>query len=167
MSYSPEKIKQINKLSDWLLKYGIEVDKKGYAKCPFHHEKTASFKVYPSDTFYCFGCGVSGDVIKLVMLMEGITFNEACSRLDGEISYAEQRKIDRIKRERKKEAEQRNKSRDEYWKAFENFKNNETVIELFKPKTPNEEPSIEFLTALKYRGYFSHLLDCAEIAKGV
>mgnify|MGYP003571285028 CR=1 FL=1 len=43
--------------------------------CPFHKEKTASFTVYPPGykehnevqkflSFYCFGCGKAGDIIK-------------------------------------------------------------------------------------------------------
>ena len=33
-------------------------------KCPFHQEKTASFVVYTdTKSYYCFGCGVHGDVI--------------------------------------------------------------------------------------------------------
>jgi len=32
--------------------------------CPFHGEKTPSFNVYTENgSFYCFGCGVGGDVI--------------------------------------------------------------------------------------------------------
>jgi DNA primase len=31
------------------------------ARCPFHQERTPSFKVW-ADHFYCFGCGVSGTV---------------------------------------------------------------------------------------------------------
>ena len=43
--------------------------------CPFHKEKTASFCVMPNDGYYhCFGCGVSGDVIKFVMEMESMSF---------------------------------------------------------------------------------------------
>ena len=39
--------------------------------CPFHHEKTASFNVYPDNgSFYCFGCGVGGDVITFVRKIE-------------------------------------------------------------------------------------------------
>jgi DNA primase len=46
--------------------------------CPFHSEKTPSFSVSATKQFYyCFGCGVGGDVFKFVMEMEKISFPEA------------------------------------------------------------------------------------------
>ncbi len=46
--------------------------------CPFHSEKTPSFSVNASKQFYyCFGCGVGGDVFKFVMEMDKITFPES------------------------------------------------------------------------------------------
>jgi DNA primase len=46
--------------------------------CPFHSEKTPSFSVSPTKQFYyCFGCGVGGDVFNFVMEMEKISFPEA------------------------------------------------------------------------------------------
>lgn len=48
------------------------------ALCPFHNERTPSFKVSPQKRIYhCFGCGVTGDVFSLVEHMEGITFKPA------------------------------------------------------------------------------------------
>lgn len=50
--------------------------------CPFHSEKTPSFTVYPSNgSFYCFGCGVGGDMISFVMRAENLTYPEALSAL--------------------------------------------------------------------------------------
>ncbi len=46
--------------------------------CPFHNEKTPSFSVSQTKQFYyCFGCGMGGDVFKFVMEMEKITFPES------------------------------------------------------------------------------------------
>src|SRR5450631_2467819 len=46
--------------------------------CPFHSEKTPSFSVSQTKQFfYCFGCGMGGDVFKFVMEMEKITFPES------------------------------------------------------------------------------------------
>src|ERR1700682_1446238 len=46
--------------------------------CPVHSEKTPSFSVSPTKQFYyCFGCGVGGDVFKFVMEMEKISFPES------------------------------------------------------------------------------------------
>ncbi len=46
--------------------------------CPFHKEKTPSFHVNDERGFYhCFGCKASGDAIKFVQEMHGVTFAEA------------------------------------------------------------------------------------------
>lgn len=46
--------------------------------CPFHGEKTPSFNVYPeSGSFYCFGCGVGGDVITFIRRIENLDYMEA------------------------------------------------------------------------------------------
>ena len=53
-----------------------------WACCPFHHEKTPSFSINGADQFYhCFGCGESGDVIKLVCAMENIEFIDGVKML--------------------------------------------------------------------------------------
>jgi DNA primase len=47
-------------------------------RCPFHHEKTASFTISPhKEIFYCFGCQAGGDLIALVARMEQCTQIEA------------------------------------------------------------------------------------------
>ena len=50
--------------------------------CPFHNEKTPSFTVYPENgSFYCFGCGVGGDVFTFVKLMENLDYIDAVKLL--------------------------------------------------------------------------------------
>jgi len=46
--------------------------------CPFHGEKTPSFNIYTENgSFYCFGCGVGGDVITFIMKIENLDYVEA------------------------------------------------------------------------------------------
>lgn len=50
--------------------------------CPFHNEKTPSFTIYPENgSFYCFGCGVGGDVFSFVGLMENLDYIESVKLL--------------------------------------------------------------------------------------
>ena len=50
--------------------------------CPFHNEKTPSFTVYPeSGSFYCFGCGVGGDVFTFTGLMDNLDYIESVKLL--------------------------------------------------------------------------------------
>lgn len=63
------------------------VHKKGdrtyVALCPFHSERTPSFKVSTQrgGFFYCFGCRANGDAIAFVMRNEGLGFKEAVRSL--------------------------------------------------------------------------------------
>ncbi|MDR3031459.1 MAG: DNA primase [Holosporales bacterium] len=63
----------------------VYLQKKGrefVGNCPFHHEKTGSFFVNDEKgTFYCFGCGISGDLIGYVIKKWGITFQQAIEKL--------------------------------------------------------------------------------------
>ena len=50
--------------------------------CPFHNEKTASFKIDPgTQLWHCFGCGKGGDVFRFVMEQEKMEFPEAVRML--------------------------------------------------------------------------------------
>lgn len=80
-----EEIKQRVDLADLIASYGIAVRSAGASKkacCPFHNEKTPSFNINDSRGYYhCFGCGESGDAIKFVQKMDGLTFVEAVKKL--------------------------------------------------------------------------------------
>ncbi len=72
-----EELRQKNDIVEVIGSY-VALDRKGgnhWACCPFHHEKTPSFAVNQSEQFYhCFGCGVSGDVVKFVREIESADF---------------------------------------------------------------------------------------------
>ena len=80
-----EEIKARTDLADLISSYGVQVRRAGSsmkACCPFHNEKTPSFNINVNKGYYhCFGCGESGDAIKFVEKMEGLTFVEAAKKL--------------------------------------------------------------------------------------
>ena len=59
--------------------YGIHVDSHGMAVCPFHDDRRPSMKV--DETFYCFGCGATGDVITFTSRLFGIAPASAARKL--------------------------------------------------------------------------------------
>lgn len=49
-----------------------------WGNCPFHQEKTPSFKIDPATgLWHCFGCGAGGDVFGFVMRRENLEFPDA------------------------------------------------------------------------------------------
>lgn len=166
MKFDTQRIRETNSIFDWLLRYGIEIDKKGFARCPFHSEKTASFRVYKDGTYHCFGCGAHGDVITFVMRMQNLSFKESCEMLDRDITYSEQRKICKIKEETARKEQYRKESNVRYWSAFDDWKENEDLIKMFAPRSIDETPNSIFLNVLNRRGRLQHLLNLAETSKG-
>jgi DNA primase len=75
-----DELKNKNDIVDVVGRY-VRLEQRGsnfWGKCPFHHEKTASFSVNASGQFfYCFGCHKSGDVISFIMEIESLDFQDA------------------------------------------------------------------------------------------
>ena len=63
--------------------YGYKT-KRGFMKCPFHGEKTASLKVYENSRgWHCYGCERGGSVIDFVKEHEGCDFRTAVNAIDN------------------------------------------------------------------------------------
>lgn len=60
--------------------------------CPFHQEKTPSFRVSPDKgVFHCFGCQAGGDVFTYVAELHGVGFTEAAALLGERYGIARPR----------------------------------------------------------------------------
>jgi DNA primase len=82
-----EIIKQRVQILDVVQEYTALKKAGGYWKgrCPFHHEKTASFTVSPDKgIFYCFGCHTSGDVVAFVARAENLPGQRDAARFIAE-----------------------------------------------------------------------------------
>ena len=80
-------LKARHPLGDAVEAAGVRLRGRGRVRqgvCPFHDEVEGSFTVYAdSERFYCFGCGLGGDVLDFIQQAEGLSLPEAIARLDG------------------------------------------------------------------------------------
>jgi len=90
MRYGQGLLEEILRRTDLVQLVGrrVKLIRKGrvmWGCCPFHQEKSPSFKVENERrTYKCFGCGAGGDAFKWLMETEGLSFPEAVDRLAGE-----------------------------------------------------------------------------------
>lgn len=90
MRYGQGLLEEISRRTDIVQLVGrrVKLARRGrvfWGCCPFHKEKSASFKVENErHTYKCFGCGAGGDVFKWLVETEGLTFPEAVERLASE-----------------------------------------------------------------------------------
>lgn len=85
----------------------VELKQRGrhfWGCCPFHSEKTPSFKVDPENqNFHCFGCGAHGDVIAFIEKHKGLSFADTLTYLGmrpGKLDRETRQRIDHEKQKR-------------------------------------------------------------------
>jgi len=75
-SYLKDRVQIVDIIKEYASLKKVGIYYKG--RCPFHHEKDASFTVSPhKQIFYCFGCHATGDAIAFIAQIEGCTQREA------------------------------------------------------------------------------------------
>ena len=66
---------------------GVQLRGRGQVRqglCPFHEETEGSFTVYANtQRFYCFGCGLGGDVLDFIQRTDDLDLPEAIRRLEA------------------------------------------------------------------------------------
>lgn len=99
-----DEIKAAKSMQEVLLRYGLQPNRGGFIPCPFHQgDREASCKIYDT-SFYCFGCGVAGDIFTFVQKMDHVSFKEAFQLLGGsyEVSFSAKFRVERARKERQK-----------------------------------------------------------------
>lgn len=103
---------------------------RGAMRCPFHNEKTASFRT-KGNNYKCFGCGEYGDIFTFAMKYNGLSFVDAIKWLDSEfrlgllgqkVSARQQAEARRRKREQERQIEEEQEKRLEYEEICLNYR---------------------------------------------
>lgn len=133
-----EELKQSKSMADVVALYGLRPNRSGFICCPFHKEKTASMKIY-KDSFYCFGCGASGDIFKFVERMEGVSFKDAFLLLGGD--YPDHKGSDFARRMKRYHFEKQREMRQKQKAALDARKQeNGRKIDLYRDAMNAAEP---------------------------
>lgn len=133
--------------------YGFTVSRAGFISCPFHSEKTASFKVYENN-FYCFGCGAGGDLINFVKSYFNLDFKAAIVRINFDFGLdlhmgEEPSQADRERIRRANEERRRRKAEDtkinEIRRRYLDMRCELWIKQKTQPLTRNEEIKLSVL----------------------
>lgn len=142
---------------------GLEPDRNGKCRCPFHGDAKPSMKLYDGRRgFYCFACHKGGDVIDLTQQTLGSTFTDALKWLcetfgiwtDNNTSNSAGRAREATEAaKRRAEAhaiEQRRRDMDYemYLIAGEVVRDLEEQVETYRPQRPGDVPDTRFVEAL-------------------
>ncbi len=147
-----EEIKATTSMADVVERYGFRPNRAGFINCPFHDgDRTASLKIYP-DSFHCYGCGAHGDIFDFVRLAERCDFRTAFRILGGDSGKMSDAAILRIARQReqkKAEARQREKLKEEYLFFAERLRACEETIQQVEPYSAEWEREMKLLPELR------------------
>ncbi len=121
--------------------------------CPLHNEKTPSFHIYTDmNTFYCFGCGASGNAITFLMKKEGYSYSDAVRKLGEEFNIPEllkdEPKIDRETEQLRNEILEANKIAAKIF--MQNLENSSEALEYLKKRGVSDDMKRRF--AIGYIG---------------
>ena len=133
-------------------RYGLQVNRSGMTRCPFHNDRTPSMKLN-EDYFYCFGCTSRGDAIDLTAKLFNLSAQDAAKKLasDFGITGSKPSVLTTLQKGRT-QAENENlcfRVLREYLKILEDWQAH------YAPKSPEDEPDPRFTEAC-------HMLECTK-----
>lgn len=135
--------------------YGLKVNRKGMACCPFHKDKHPSMKIDASH-YHCFGCGAHGDAVGYVAQLYGMSQYDAACKIveDMHLSIETNYQItESDKQAYKRQQEQRNyadavKKKYNRWimETINQLKECEELIQQAKESFIGKNPGVVFLS---------------------
>lgn len=127
--------------------------------CPFHSEKTPSFFIFEeTNSFYCFGCGIGGDVITFIEKIENLEYVEAVRflcKMSG-IEFPEEENIPNEELNLRRKILEINKKAARFF--FENLKTNEgkrVLLYLIKKRGLKKKTILKFGLGYSLNSWFS------------
>ena len=154
MRYDTELIKSRLSCSNLLAMHGIEVNRKGRARCCFHDDNRPSMAVF-DDHVHCYACGAHADVIALAAQLYG-TDNREAIRITAELAGIAaidntreyQKKADMIRQKADERKQTINALNTSYYKLLAEFARLEHNKSEYAPRSPDTDLHPLFVEAI-------------------
>ena len=160
-----DQIKEQVTARDAALRYGLQINRNGMTRCPFHDDHTPSMKI--DQRFYCFGCLASGDVITLTARLFDLSNIDAAKKLIEDFNLPIQTNLTRASKAithtaplRPPDLEARyRKALDRAFAVYHNYR---SLLEQWKcqyaPHHPSEIPDPRYTEAIQNLDRVSYIL---------
>lgn len=167
MNTLAEQIKAAISMPQLIAGYGFSFGQRDRSMCcPFHNEKTASFKIY-EDHYHCYGCGAHGDIIRFVREYFNLTFPQAvlkiCSDFGINADFQQSRlpkgEAEKIRKKREQEKAEKKRKNTEYFSKAEEFRQVQRDIIEFCPKSEFDFVHERYINALHRYEYLKYWLE--------
>lgn len=152
--FDTDLIKSRLSCSDLLAMHGIEVNRKGRARCCFHDDNRPSMAVF-DDHVHCYACGAHADVIALAAQLYGVDNCEAIritaelagiAAIDNTREY--QKKADMIRQKADERKQTINALNTSYYKLLAEFARLERNKTEYAPRSPDTDLNPLFVEAI-------------------
>lgn len=183
MNYIANQINEMLTMEQIIERYNIaHINRNKTISCPFHNEKTASCRLYDK-SFYCFGCGKGGDIIRFIQLYFNLNFMQAIMRMNYDfalnlpigkkLTTKEKKELDlqnkKIKVRRELEEKIKQAKEERYYDTLSSYIALERQKQDYAPKSIEEIEEVGFndkyVSALQQFDYVSFLLDLQELER--
>lgn len=140
--------------------YGIEVNRGGMAKCPFHSDQSPSLKLN-DEYYYCFGCGATGDVIDFVARLFQISNKDAAEKIAADFGLQYDCHVSYVLPKRTATAAQIQKQREQYTFGVlvRYHRQLQGWLEMYSPESPEQEIDPRYVEAIHRKDYVEYLMD--------
>ena len=138
--------------------YGLRVLPNGMTCCPFHEDRNPSLKLN-EDYFFCFGCGVSGDVIDFTARLFGISLKDTAEKLAADFGISVETKQVFIRQNPSRLEELRcRRALTDYLHLLKKWKTQ------YAPNTPEDSLDDRFVEACQQYDHIAGLLEMLDEA---
>lgn len=142
------------------------------SNCPIHNGKDNNF-CYTEKVYHCWSCGASGNVASFVMDLFGLSFVDACIKINCDfnlnipiyekLTYRQKQKarikLKNIRTKRELEKNKKQEEEDNYDELINEYIKWDKIRTLYAPKTPKLPLNELYVTAMHKLPYIEYRMD--------